>query len=176
MLGDVPKMLPNSKWDGLLTKQHHIPSEGEWQRYISNAGLFVYYSMTALLHKFPPALISDLSIFSKCRAMVIIDRMNSFKNLVERTVLTSKHYVPNEQPMQQVALFSLCGVSSIVTNHWAIKPEVNYEIMQHLIKSSLTEQIYLGSALRKYKEEGDNKMAIYKYNTVTYGVPIIRIV
>jgi len=35
MINDLPKLMPNSKWDGLLTKQHHIPSEGEWQRFIS---------------------------------------------------------------------------------------------------------------------------------------------
>lgn len=96
MVNDVPKLLANSKWDGILTKQHHIPSEGEWQRLISQASLFAYFSMTALVHKFPPSLVSDLSIFNKCRAMIIMDRMNSYKTLVERTVLTSKHYVPNE--------------------------------------------------------------------------------
>jgi hypothetical protein len=35
MTGDVPKFMPGSKWDGLMTRAHHVPSEGEWQRYIS---------------------------------------------------------------------------------------------------------------------------------------------
>jgi hypothetical protein len=82
-----------------------------------------------MIHKFPPALVSDLSIFSKCKAMIIIDRMNTYKTLIERNVLTSKHYIPNEQPYNQVALFSLCGISTIVTNLWPIKPEVNFEIL-----------------------------------------------
>ncbi len=85
----MPKLLANSKWDGLLTKQRHIPSEGEWQRLISSASLFAYYSMTSIVHKFPPALVSDLSIFSKCKAMIIIDRMNTYKTLIDRGVLTS---------------------------------------------------------------------------------------
>lgn len=52
--------------------------------------------MTCLLHKFPKHLVADLSIFSKCRAMVIFDRMNSYKTLVDRAVLTSRHFVPDE--------------------------------------------------------------------------------
>jgi len=52
--------------------------------------------MTCLLHKFPQALISDLTIFNKCKAMVIFDRMNTFKTLVDRNVMTSRHFVPDE--------------------------------------------------------------------------------
>ncbi len=83
--------------------------------------------MTSLVHKFPPALVSDLSIFSKCRAMIIMDRMNTFKTMIDRNILTSKHYVPNEQPTNLAALFSLCGVASIVTNNWAVKPEATFD-------------------------------------------------
>ena len=93
---DLPKLMPSAKWEGLLTKQQHVPSEGEWQRLISSSSLFAYFSMTSLVHKFPPALVSDLSIFSKCRAMIIMDRMNANKTLIDRNILTSKHYIPNE--------------------------------------------------------------------------------
>ena len=136
--------------------------------------------MTSLVHKSPPALVSDLSIFSKCRAMIIMDRMNTNKTLIDRNILTSKHYVPNEQPTQQAALFSLCGVSTIVTNNWAVKPEATFEAFQTLLRGTLSEGIYLGAALRKYRAGGDEdvgeKKLIYRANTVTYGVPIIRIV
>ena len=110
----------------------------------------MYYSMTCLLHKFPSSLISDLSIFNKCRAMVIFDRMNSYKTLVDRNVLTSKHFSPDEQPMQQAALFTLCDVSSIVINHWSTRPEDNLEQMQALMRGALTDGLYLGNyALEK---------------------------
>lgn len=152
MTNDLPKMMATSKWDGLLTKQHHVPSTGEWQRLISQSSLFAYFSMTALVHKFPPALVSDLSIFSKCRAMVILDRMNANKTLIDRNILTSKHYAPNEQPTQQAALFSLCGVASIVTSHWAVKPEASLDAFQTLLRGTLAEGVYLGAALRKYRQ------------------------
>jgi hypothetical protein len=144
------KMLPGCNWNGLLTSTEHSPSVGEWQEKISNSSLFAYYSMTCLLHKFPPALVADLSIFSKCRAMIIFDRMNSYKTLVDRNVVTSKHFVPSEQPMQEAALFSLCGVQTIVTNHWATKPEDNLEIFENLLRGTLTDGLYLGAALKRH--------------------------
>jgi hypothetical protein len=86
-------------------------------------------------------------------------------------------------------LFSLCGVVSIVTNNWAVKPEATFDAFQHLLKGSLGEGVYLGAALRKYRnptaagsgvEEPEinpaDRKAIYRANTVTYGVPIIRVV
>jgi len=147
--------------------------------------------MTSLVHKFPPALVSDLSIFSKCRAMIIMDRMNTFKTMIDRNILTSKHYVPNEQPTHLAALFSLCGVASVVTNNWAVKPEATFDAFQTLLKGTLGDGVYLGAALRKYRnppaanssEEGgeqqvnpSDRKLIYRANTVTYGVPIIRVV
>ncbi len=106
--------------------------------------MFMYYSMTCLLHKFPSSLISDLSIFNKCKAMVIFDRMNSYKTLIDRNVLTSKHFSPDEQPMQQAALFTLCDVSTIVVNHWSTRPEDNMDQMQALMRGALTDSLYLG--------------------------------
>jgi len=67
-----------------------------------------------------------------------------------------------------------------MTNLWAIKPEVNFEIMQNILKTACADQIYLGAALRKYKDDAlptaHERRNIYKHNTVIYGVPIIRIV
>ena len=106
--------------------------------------------MTCLLHKFPSELIADLSIFNKCKAMAIFDRLNSFKALVDRNVLTSKHFSPDEQPMQQAALFTLCGVSTIVINHWSTKPEDAMMQMEDLMRGTFQEGSYLGSvAFRK---------------------------
>lgn len=52
--------------------------------------------------------------------------------------------------MQQAALFSLCGVASIVTNHWSTMPEDGLAQFQHLMRGMLGEGVYLGSiALKK---------------------------
>lgn len=187
-------MQGGADWKGILTSTQHAPSVGEWQERISKASMFAYYSMTCLLHKFPPSLIADLSIFSKCRAMVIFDRMNSYKTLVDRNVVTSPHFVPSEQPMQEAVLFSLCGVQTIITNHWATKPEDNLELFQELLRGCLSEGLYLGAALKRYwaqlahdvdgLDDGCEPRRVYlaksrslfRHNTCTYGVPLVRIV
>ena len=191
---ELNKMTPGCAWSGILTSTEHSPSVGEWQEKISKSALFAYYSMTCLLHKFPPSLIADLSIFSKCRAMIIFDRMNSYKTLVDRNVVTSRHFVPSEQPMQEAALFSLCGVQTIITNHWSTKPENNLELFEKLLRGCLTDGLYLGASLKRsweqYAQEADNladddqgridyldkTKNLFRHNTCTYGVPIVRIV
>ena len=121
-----------------------------------------------------------------------MDRMNTFKTMIDRNILTSKYYMPNEQPTHQAALFSLCGVASVVTHHWATKPEATFEAFQSLLKGTLVDGTYMGAALRKYRQQPssdenaatDNretpaltdKKLIYRANVVTYGVPIIRVV
>ena len=191
---EMAKMTPGCTWSGILTSTEHSPSVGEWQEKISKSSLFAYYSMTCLLHKFPPSLIADLSIFSKCRAMIIFDRMNSYKTLVDRNVVTSRHFVPSEQPMQEAALFSLCGVQTIITNHWSTKPENNLELFEKLLRGCLTDGLYLGASLKRfweqYFQETENleetdpqkldylakTRNLFKHNACTYGVPIVRIV
>lgn len=188
----IPALNSQATWKGILTSTEHAPSGGEWQERISRSSLFAYFSMTCLLHKFPPNQVADMSIFSKCRAMIIFDRMNSFKTLIDRNVVTSRHFVPSEQPMQEAALFSLSGVNTIITNHWATKPEDNMSIFENLLQGALREQLYLGATVKKsWNElesdaqlEGTPDLAskqarlrnIFRHNTITYGVPIVRIV
>lgn len=125
--------------------------------------------------------------------MIIFDRMNSFKTLVDRNVVTSRHFIPSEQPLQEAALFSLCGVGTIITNHWSTKPENNLELFEKLLRGALTDGQYLGASLKRYWENYQvevqdleasdpqkieyvqNTRSLFRLNAVTYGVPIVRI-
>ena len=87
----------------------------------------------------------------------------------------------------------MCGVQTIVTNHWATKPENNFEMFERLLRASLTENIYLGASLKRHWDastvEYDNledldpqkrvleaRLAkLFRYNTITYGVPLVRV-
>lgn len=151
LVKEMPGMMPGSQMQGLLTHKQHTASVGEWQKQISTASLFSYFSMTCLLHQFPGQLITDLSILSSCKAMVIFDRMNTFKTLVDRQNLTSKHYQADEQPSQIIALMTLAGVNSIVINNWSTTPEDNLKQYEHVMKSVLQDGNYLGTyGLRKH--------------------------
>lgn len=45
-----------------------------------------------MLHLFPPQQLAKLGAFSRCRAMLVLDRMNALKVLVDRNSLLSPHY------------------------------------------------------------------------------------
>lgn len=90
--------------------------------------------------------------------MVLFDRMNSYKTLVDRSVITSRHFVPSDQPMQEAALFSMCGVNTIVTNHWSTKPENSLEQFEKLMKGCLTDGLYLGASLKQYWDSYASQM------------------
>ena len=93
-------------------------------------------------------------------------------------MLTSKHFQSDEQPMQQVALFTLSGVNSVVINNWSTTPENNLEQFDHLMRNTLTDGTYLGTTgLRKhFKMTDPDALGIHKMNMVTYGVPLMRVV
>jgi hypothetical protein len=84
-------------------------------------------------------------------------------------------------------------VSTIVTNHWSTKPENNLETFDKLLRGVLTDGLYIGAALKRHWEHAlaevsdledtdplkvaynQNTRNIFKMNTVTYGVPIVRV-
>ena len=71
LLKEIPTLMPGSSLAGILTHKTHLASVGEWQKQISQASMFLYFSMTCLLHQFPKELITDLT-----GAGVIVDAAN----------------------------------------------------------------------------------------------------
>lgn len=81
-----------------------------------------------------------------------------------------------------------------MTNHWATKPEDNMDLFEKLLRGTLSDGHYLGASLKRYwdntaqevelLEETDpirtdfEKVSrpIFRHNTCTYGVPLVRIV
>lgn len=110
--------------------------------------------------------------------MVIFDRMNTIKTLIDRSALTSKHYQADDQPSQMIALMTLAGVNSIVTNNWSTTPEDNLKQYDLLMRTVLSEGIYLGTTAlkRHFKNHEPDALLIHKANIATFGVPLMRIV
>lgn len=92
LIPDLPKKVPSSKWEGVNQSSDHIASSGEWQRLITESSLFTYYSTSSILHTFTPYQITEIANISKCKAMLILDRMNTYKQETDKTSLTSKHF------------------------------------------------------------------------------------
>ena len=79
--------LEGSGWNGVYTKDH-IPSKGEWERYFQSSSMFVYFSVTCILHKFKSSMIADTASIANSNCAVILDRMNTFKPLIDKDVLS----------------------------------------------------------------------------------------
>lgn len=142
------KIIPGSVWKGVDNKDH-IPSDGEWQRFFQKSSLFVYFSMTCMLHRYPPEKLAETASIAHSNAAIILDRMNSFKPLVDKDVLTSKHFAEKDQPEQTAVLLSILGINSVLINQWAICPEENLRIYQHILKEMGTEGKYIGAAVQR---------------------------
>ena len=84
------KWVAGSKWEGVLSADH-VPSAGEWQRTFQNCSLFMYFSMGSLLHKRILEFKADGGK-SECRAALVLDRMNSFKALVNKETVSGKMF------------------------------------------------------------------------------------
>ena len=84
-------MIQGSIWNGVYSKDH-IPSKGEWERFLKDSSLFVYFSLTCILHKFTPKMLAETSSVSNTNCAIIFDRMNTFKPFIEKDVLTSPYF------------------------------------------------------------------------------------
>lgn len=188
-------LIQGSNWEGIFTKDHH-PSRGEWERLLKESSLFVYFSLTCLLHRFQPGMIAEASSISNSNCAIIFDRMNSYKPLIDKEVLTSVHFQNQEQPTQTAALFSILGLNTVVLNQWALTPEENLNLFKTILEETGGEGTYVAAGLRKYKEgekesqlvenEGEQpdemeekvtlKKAIFRFNTINYGVALNRII
>jgi hypothetical protein len=91
-------------------------------------------------------------------------------------------------------LFSLSGVSTVLTNHWTVKPENALAIFEKTFFTAMSDQIYLGAALKQYwdgyyaqtadladdaaekKEYKATALPLYRHNPCLYGVPLVRFV
>lgn len=61
--------------------------------------------------------------------------------------------------MKMIALFSLCGVSSLTVNHWSIKPEASLDHLKALMSGMLGDGIYVGASMRKHWNGKDKTLA-----------------
>lgn len=146
IINEHTKLVPGSQWKGVDTKDH-IPSDGEWQRFLKNNSLLVYFSMTCMLHVYPPHKLAETSSIAHSNAAIIFDRMNSFKPLINKEVLTSKHFNELEQPDQTAGLLSAIGMNSILINQWAICPEENIRIYKRILSEMGTNGKYIGASV-----------------------------
>lgn len=142
------QLVPASVWKGVNTNDH-LPSDGEWQRLLRDSSLITYFSLTCILHAYPPKKLAETISIAGANAAIVLDRMNTFKPLIEKDVLTSSNFQEKDQPEQTAALLSIMGLNSILINQWAICPEENLKIYKHILSEIGVKGKYIGAAIQR---------------------------
>ena len=136
--------------EGVLSTEHK-PSIAELQKLYMNSNIFIFTSQTAFLYQFPYDIFNT-SRYSKCKIAFIIDRIANIKNFVDQNSLIPKTFNFNYQPIDTIAMMTLCGVVSILTTKWSIDYNEASEIINDVIEESVNKNDYIAHALNKYKE------------------------
>ena len=136
--------------EGVLSIEHK-PSVAELQKLYMNSNIFIFTSQTALLYQFPYDIFNT-SRFSKCKIGFVLDRITNIKNFVDQNSLIPKTFNFNYQPIDTIAMMTLCGVVSILTTKWSIDYNEASEIINDVVEESVTKSDYISHALNKYKE------------------------
>ena len=129
----------------------HKPSVAELQKLYMNSNIFIFTSQTALLYQFPYDIFNT-SRYSKCKIGFILDRITNIKNYVDQNSLIPKTFNFNYQPIDTIAMMTLCGVVSILTTKWSVDYNEASEILTDIVEESVTKSDYISHALNKYRE------------------------
>ena len=70
-------------WEG-VSSSNRIASIGEWQKYLSISSLLLFYGNPGLMNILTPRIIIDMNEISKTKAIVLIDKINAKKNILEK--------------------------------------------------------------------------------------------
>jgi hypothetical protein len=149
--------------EGVLSIDHK-PSVAELQKLYMNSNIFIFSSQTALLYQFPYEIFNT-SRYSKCKIGFILDRITNIKNYVDQNSLIPKTFNFNYQPIDTIAMMSLCGVVSILTTKWSVDYNEASEMITDVVEESVTKSDYISHALNKYKEP--KRVKIEKENNET---------
>jgi hypothetical protein len=129
----------------------HKPSVAELQKLYMNSNIFIFTSQTALLYQFPYDIFNT-SRYSKCKIGFILDRITNIKNYVDQNSLIPKTFNFNYQPIDTIAMMTLCGVVSILTTKWSVDYNEVSEMINDIIEGSIQKGDYMSYSINKYKE------------------------
>lgn len=110
-------------WEG-ISSSSQIASVGDWQHYLSTGSLLLFYGHPGFMNVLTPRLIIDMNEISQTKALVLIDKINAKKNILEKfsSLDPEGEKTPlHESLINSSALLSIIGISSIVTTQWAVE-------------------------------------------------------
>ncbi|EAR90704.2 hypothetical protein TTHERM_00705200 (macronuclear) [Tetrahymena thermophila SB210] len=146
-------LLPNCKWEG-VSSCNRIASIGEWQKYLSNGSLLLFYGNPGLMNILTPRLLIDMNEICQTKAVVIIDKINAKKTVLEKysSLDPEGEKTPlHESLINSSALLTILGISSIASTQWAVEPNLIPQMVDSFL-NQLNDEIYISATLSKFKE------------------------
>ncbi|KAL4435549.1 hypothetical protein ABPG74_020325 [Tetrahymena malaccensis] len=146
-------LLPNCKWEG-VSSCNRIASIGEWQKYLSNGSMLLFYGNPGLMNILTPRLLIDMNEICQTKAVVIIDKINAKKTVLEKysSLDPEGEKTPlHESLINSSALLTILGISSIASTQWAVEPNLIPQMVDSFL-NQLNDEIYISSTLSKFKE------------------------
>jgi hypothetical protein len=135
-------------------------SPGEWQRICGKSSLFINVASQAISSE----TILGLSSASSARALILLDRFNTFKRY-------NRQATGQEEPL--AALLTMTGNCSVIVNNWSVEPLTALKTTHFLTEKIATNQP-IGLALYNYKQQ-EELPDLLKLNFVQYGVPLLKL-
>ncbi|XP_028390807.1 LOW QUALITY PROTEIN: cilia- and flagella-associated protein 46-like [Dendronephthya gigantea] len=178
----------SSKWTGVAGTSH-IPSIGEWQKFLKESSVFLFYGTEKCLNYLPPKLLLASSL-QECNIMLLLDHVETNDSFLRQASLDAQKTCSEinlELSFESVAILSLTGVNSAIANQWSCKLKENKEKLVQILEVSIDENKNIGNALRMFGDakpdisvDPDTSTAppsteqptvIVADNTVLYGLP-----
>ena len=141
---------PSSPLEGVISSEHKA-SIAELQKLYMNASTFIFASQTAFLYQLPYEIF-DTSRYTKCKVGIVLDRISCLKNYVDQNSLIPKTFSFNYQPIDTIAMMTICGVASILTTKWSMSFNEISELIDNTLDEATTKAMNLSYAVNKYKE------------------------
>jgi hypothetical protein len=154
----------------IIYSDNHVAGVGEWERAINTSDLFVYYGIPTILHKFSPSSIAEICNYSDPKSLIIFERMNTLKTLVDRNSFTNSSYMLNDQPLQTIMLLLSSSPISICINRYSLTPEQNIGILDAMIETASE-----GKYLVQYKDKLAGKTQLERNCFLNFGVAQLKI-
>lgn len=111
------------KWEGTSSAQR-IASIGDWQRYLSSGSLLLFYGNPGFLNVLTPRLLLDMNEIVKTKAVVIIDKLNAKKSIIDKfsSLEPDGEKTPlHDSLLHSATMLSVLGISSISATQWTVE-------------------------------------------------------
>ncbi|KRX09755.1 hypothetical protein PPERSA_02627 [Pseudocohnilembus persalinus] len=131
-----------------------VTSLGEWQQYLQNGSMLLFYGNPGLLNILSPKLFVDMSELSRVKSVILLDKINAKKQVLEK--FSSLEQDGEKTPVTDsfiitAAILSLLGVQSIGQTQWSVEAEQYPKMLENFLEGA-SQEIYLASTLQKFRE------------------------